>query len=186
MRGSDYCSLHGGRKARGNVHMTQVPRFYSKYLSKTLCELVEEQMARAPSEQLSLLEELAHMRITTAQAIKMFDAAVSTGKDEIIASATMVVRQALQEVARMCESAARVDALGKDKISAHAIHFVIMQVVKIASQVFGDDERVIAFERALREEVRVPGDVQGTDLTPDADAVDMDDTVPDDETETEA
>jgi hypothetical protein len=128
---------------------------------------------------LSLLEELSLMRVLAGDTVALYDAAVGTEKTELVANAGMLLRDALRQVADMCEKAARVDALAKDKISIHHLSFVVNQIVRIAAEVFGDDTtRAAQFEQLIRERVRLPSIQQGTLLTPDADVVDMDSTIP--------
>jgi len=180
LKDSNYCSFHGGRRAdKHRVRIDHLPKFYSKRLGPTLTARLEELTGAAPSEQLSLLEELSLMRVLAGDTVALYDAAVGTEKTELVANAGMLLRDALRQVADMCEKAARVDALAKDKISIHHLSFVVNQIVRIAAEVFGDDTtRAAQFEQLIRERVRLPSIQQGTLLTPDADVVDMDSTIP--------
>lgn len=182
LKGSKFCARHGGRRSRTPVIIP--PTVYSRFLSRTLKSMVEEQMQRPPGEQLQLFEELALIRHTALRTVMLYDKVVESAEEgkpnskaEMMAAALM--RDTLHEVQRMAEAAARVAAAGKDQMPAHAVRYVILQVVKIAYGIFGDDERMRAFETALTETIKVPGNGdERTDITPDDDAEDMDDTIP--------
>lgn len=178
LRGSEYCALHGGRRRKNPT--CQAPTVYSRFLTRSLRQAIEQQLERAPAEQLQLYEELAVMRRTALESVMLYDQALQSKKPELIDAATMLVRDSMNEVAGMAESAARVAASSAGKVDAAALAYVIQQVTKIAIGIFGeDDPKMKEFARALREDVMLPdGSGDGTDLTPDADAEDMDDTIP--------
>jgi hypothetical protein len=174
--GSRFCTSHGGRLKRKPVRITNLPKFYSVHLSKTLQEAVEEALDSAPEDQLNLYEELAVMRASAADICKMYDACPN---DKTRMAAGGLLRDTMQEVARLCESAARVRASANDKLSIHNLSVVIAQVVRCAWEVFGDDEeRAQQFEDLIREKVRMPEETRGTSITPDQDVMDMDASVP--------
>jgi len=156
--------------------------FYAKDLSTTIAQAVEEHLQTDPSEQLALFEELALMRHTASSALKLYSAAMTTNDLQTQATAAELVRHVLGEVARMCEAASRVQAAGKDKFSIHNLAYVVTRITKIAYKVFGDDEegmqKARQFEELIRNEVKLARDVEGTTITPDADVVEMDETIP--------
>jgi hypothetical protein len=161
------------------VRNEHLPRFYSKHLTKTLQEAVEDALGATPREQLNLYEELAVMRATCGDLCKLYDACEN--KPESRAAVGEALRSALQDVVKVCESAARVEGMAKDKLSIHNLSYVIAQVVRLAHDCFGDDERAKKFEEMIRLEVRLPDETQGTLMTPDQDVGEMDDTVPKEE-----
>lgn len=155
-----------------------LPRFYSKELTDTLRDYVEESLGSAPHEQLNLFEELAIMRATTAETIKLFSAAQQSSDQETRVAAAVLVQDALKSVVSTCEAAARIEASGKDKISVHSVAHVVGQIVRIAYAVFGNEAEVKVFETQIREEVKIIGEKSGTDLRPDVDVTSMDSTIP--------
>lgn len=180
--GNQRCYKHSverRRQLRRRVRNDHLPRFYSKFLTKTLSEAVEEQLDLAPTEQLRFFEELALMRDVAGQAVMLYGAAKATGKAEHVMPAAMVMKDALSEVVKIGEAAARIEASARDKISVHALHCFVAQIVRIVHDTFGDDPRVHQFEEAIRNSIRLPVAVNsGTARTPDADAIEMDDTIP--------
>lgn len=177
LKGSEFCSTHGGRLYHKHpVRTYHLPRFYSKHLHRTLSEVIEEALAASPREQLNLSEELAVMRATAADVCKLYDACTSFTTR---VKAGDILRSVMKEVVSVCESAARVEALAKDKLNVHNLAYVISQVVRCAYDVFSDDlPKAKEFETLIRETIRVPNEAQGTTVTPDQDAMDMDGTIP--------
>lgn len=154
-------------------------RFYSKYMTRTVREAVEDALAVSPQEQLQLFEELALMRTLAGESIKLYSAAKETGKQPVIDTAAMIMQQQLNEVVRTCEAAARIDASAKDKVSVHTIHHFVDQIVRIAFDSFGDDPKAKEFEHLIRTQLKLPrSGNDGTSLTPDMDVTEMDSSVP--------
>lgn len=177
LKGRNYCQFCGGRSGRYS-RVIKLPRFYAKELTGTLQEYVEASLGAAPHEQLNLFEELAIMRAAAAETVALFAAAQQSKDSDTRAAAAMLMQEALKHVVATCESAARIEAGSKDKISIHNIAHVVQQIVRIAYAVFGDEAEVKSFERQIRENVKIAGDKSGTDLTPDVDVGEMDETVP--------
>jgi len=180
LEGVNYCKFHGGRlsqkKLRGEVRISHLPKFYRNTLSKTLSQAVDEMLGVAPEDQLSLFEELAIMRTMAGDAIKLYTLAEQKGKKTIEAAELM--RSALKDVVSVCESAARVSAMGKDKISIHDIQHIVNQIVRVAYSTLAEKD-ARKFERAIKTQVKLPvKDNQGTELTPDKDVLEMDGTIP--------
>jgi hypothetical protein len=153
-------------------------------LTGTLSDYVEQCLELPPDEQLNLFEELAVMRGTVADSLKLYDLAqqvpgdTDKGRNTRLA-ASAILRESMADVAKLCESAARVERLAKDKLSVHNLAYVVSQVVRIAYHVFGDTpEKAREFEAKIREQVRVAADDEGTTLTPDQDVGEMDASVP--------
>ncbi len=166
-----------------------MPGFYSKHLRKTLVDSINDALNVAPEEQVAVFEELATMRETVLPVLKMWDAAHAVEGDqglEIQASAGALLREQLKEVVVVAETANRIMLSGKDQFSVHTLGHIVNQIVRIAYDVFGDDEmeRAEHFERLVRERIKMPtAENQGTLVTPDMDAIEMDDTVPTEEDE---
>jgi hypothetical protein len=184
MTGARFCHLHGGRRsANNNVRIGHLPMWYSKHLSKTIAEAIEESLAVDPSEQLSLYEELAIMRHTATTAVTLYSKAHEVQdpkkRDEAIAAAGALLQEAMRSVASMCEAAGRVESNKKDKFSIHNLHYVVNRIVQISHKVFHDQpDKAKEFERLIRSEVKLADDVSGTSITPDQDVIDMDMTIP--------
>lgn len=182
--GSKFCRHHGGRHAARPLQLwaqanNAMPRFYSKYLNKTLNDAVEEALGCSPAEQLQLYEELAMMRETTGTALKLWSAAQETGKSDVIQAAEGLVRSYLQENARICALAASIEANAKDKFSVHNLVHVVNQMTRIAYEVFGEDiDKAKQFEALIKTQIRLPSKESGTLITPDQDVLGMDDSVP--------
>jgi len=175
-----------------------MPALYSKYYTKTLQAAIDEQLNRSPSEQLALFEELALVRESCGDAIKLWsalrdmtvppditDSAERKKRETELQSSRQIAGQlmveALTQVTRIAQQAAIIEASGKDKYSIHTLKHFVQQIVGIAYETFEPDNRKLAeqFEAALHAKLKLPvSDAQGTTLTPDQDAIDMDQTVP--------
>ena len=192
MRGKTKCPQHGGHRegtANDRVRLYHLPRFYRSVLSKTLSAFVAECLDQSPHEQLTLLEELAVARGMACQVLALHTAAESmpeetpeqrAAKQGATTASAMLTRDWLTWVAEMTERATRVAATARDKVSATDVQGVLNQVVRIAYDVFGNDPKAQQLEQALRDEIRVIESAAGTSITPDADALAMDASVPKD------
>lgn len=194
MRGSRWCTKHGGRREAARkksprlYRIAKMPRAYSKYLTRTLSEALEEQTGVNPQEQLQLYDELALIRDSAGQAVKLYGAArqaseedpTSLKKQEFVFQAGAIMREQLKEVISACEAAARLENSAKDKISIHQLHFFIQQIVRAAYNVLGDDvETVRKIEHSIKTTIRLPSSgIEGTVVTPDMDVNAMDESVP--------
>ena len=184
LKTSNHCQFHGGRtrEARGVVRTDHLPSFYSKALGGALSDLVASCLGEAPHEQLQLFEELQLMRVLAADTVTLWTAAKGcTGENapQMQANASALMCDALNQVRGMGESAARVYATSKGVVNVHDLALVVKQVVRIAHEVLEDEpELAAAFEKQVREEVRVSDETRGTTCTPDADVKGMDGTVP--------
>lgn len=175
LRGQRCCQFHGGR--RGRTQLKSMPGFYRDVLSKTLDDVIQAAMEQNPSEQVSLLEELALMRLTAREAVALYSAAqASDQKTKDMAAGVMV--DALKNVQSIAESAARINAASKEQLSATSLKVVVHQITRIAYEVIGDTQLAEEFERRIRDKVRLPDETKGTLLTPDQDVQEMDDSVP--------
>jgi len=173
-----FCQFHGGRCAGKGRGIADLPSIYRKHLKGAIQKAVEAQLDSPPSEQLSLFEELALVRVTAAQVVALWGAAHETENAEAQIAASVLMRDALKDVISTCQAAAHIDAVAKDKFSLSAIHHIVNQIVRLAYEAFGDDPRAKDFEILINSKIKVPIEHTGTLLTPDQDVTDMDDTVP--------
>lgn len=188
--GSDHCQFHGGHRAQSAVSRTRLlPVFYKYNLCKTLEEAVQEATGVDPSEQLGLFEELALMRVAANEAVQLYGIAMMVQAsdetpqakvDQLRINAAELMKGALREVANMCEAAARVNGVSADKFSIHNLNYVVHQMVSIAYDVFGPEHEDLAqaFEERLQKHVKLAKQTGGTQITPDADVILMDETIP--------
>ena len=175
--------------------------FYRKVLCTTLQEAVEANLAAPIANQLNLLEELAIMRelsctplqlySKTTEAIEQKIRQIEEGGDKekleqdietlrklkLVASDSSV--SALRVVAEFCEKAAKIDSLQRDKFSIHALNSIVIQISKIAQDVFHDhglQELAEEFDRKIQEDLVIPMPVANvqkdqkafcTSITPD-------------------
>lgn len=185
-----YCKKHsvGPNAIRGN---RTLPKFYKRHLTKTLADRLDELTGGAPSEQLSLFEELALMREASGTAVALYgiahDACAQQPENAklqaTLMAATAMMQESLSEVVRVCEAAARVDAHAKDKVSIYALHHFVDQIVRAAYDTFeGNVEQQVLdrFDELLKSRIKLPGgDGQGgTKSLPSDDVADMDASVP--------
>jgi hypothetical protein len=212
MRGTDYCRKHGGHAHRSRsaknllLKNIRLPRFYKRYLTQTLNEVIEEMTSLAPAEQLQMYEELALLRDAAAMHVQLYSVAregleriISTDGIEserakamrqVLVGAAEQMRSQLLSVISVGESAARIEANARDKVSVLSLHHFVDQVVRCAHEAFGGDHegitRAKVFDEMLRTSIRLPpvpdsgSNLSPTSLTPDAtpDVMAMDDTVP--------
>jgi len=174
LQGSSYCQFHGGRrKGAGKYWVQKVARFYKRQLSDTLKAVLEEQLEAKPDDQLSLFEELALVRETAGNHVKVYSAAVDTGDQATIMAAGELMCISMQRVAEMCRIAAQVHNEQKSKFSIHDLNYIIEQIIRISYDCFEGDERVNQFALDIREKLQLRTD-QGTTLTPDKTVIEMD------------
>jgi hypothetical protein len=161
-------------------------KFYSKRLGPKLTAALEEMVSQPLQDQLSLFEELAIVREVAGQALELYSVAqekipaTAPNRAEVLASAGMLLQSALENVRTMCKTAAEVNAAGKDKYSIHSLQDVAAQIVRMVTTCFGDrPEQLAEFDAMLTQQLRLPkAQADGTTLTPDMDALDMDATIP--------
>jgi hypothetical protein len=168
---------------------------YKRYLKPALTRALDEMLNTSPTEQLALFEELALIRDAAGQIVagysdirERLDAQPDNEKlKEAAIMSGALMRDALKEVITACESAARVQATSKESVSAAHLNFFVEQIVQCAYQSFGDDVKVDEFIKRVRTQIRVPTNhVEGTTITPDADVIEMDETVPDEHQHSDA
>lgn len=201
LKGKKYCFKCGQRSkpqiaeaARYVTRNKMTIRFYRKFLGPSLREAMEEMLCAREDEQMSLLEELALMRNMAGEAIGLYQGALSIGllpngqpdptKEQArrlaITNAVSLMSASLEQVRVMAKTASDISAQGKDKYSIATLEVIVEQIVKMVDQCFGDnDEGIKAFNLLIRENLKIPKrGVDGTELTPDQDVLDMDATIP--------
>lgn len=187
-RGQRFCRSH--RKATGinTVKGSYVSTIYRRHLRRTVQEALDAALQEDPSEQIKLYEELALMRMSAAQAVKLWDVATGAyetaeeGKRpellETSITAGSLMRSALSEVRDTCEKITTMQARSKGFISIHDLAHWMDQIVTAVYRACGDDDLAQKIEQNIRDMVRLPNDESGTSITPDMDVLDMDSTVP--------
>lgn len=198
LRGARFCQTHlpGGRKHSmfrkgskdGHVgHVTRrtelLGRIYTRVLSKTLREALDEHLSQDPSKQVQIFEELGLMREHSMNAVALWSIAQDSDKLETRLAAGELMAGMLKQVADLAKTAAAINA--QSAVSVHTLHFVVQRIINVMHEVCGEENISLAleFEQRVRAEIRVEqyagGDsMSGTTLTPDRDAIDMDESVP--------
>lgn len=183
LKGARTCEFHGGRtgqRARERVRVDHLPRFWSKQLGPTLTAYVREITDSPPEDQTALYEHLALMQHAAGPAIALYDLACTKDNLMLQVEASQLMKTALKDCANLAEQIVRINAAAKDKISVHHIEYVVNQIVRIIYENVGEPEGRIV-EKAIREKVKLPkSGVEGTSITPDMDATEMDGSIPTD------
>ena len=199
----NYCHKHGSYESLlgRETNCKRIPvmaKFYGKYVTKSLGDILDAAIAEDPSEQLNLVEEIALIREVAGQAVALYSAARElvdnatpadrARKQEMLMNAGEIMKMQISEVVKTCESAAKISAMARDKISIHQLQYFVSQITRCAFEAFKDDPRAHDFNDKLLSLVKIPmpligsdgsDGTQGTTLTPDADAREMDSSVPD-------
>jgi hypothetical protein len=151
-----------------------VARFYKRALTESLEAVVAEHLEMKPDDQLTLFEELALVREAAAGHVKIYAAAIETGKQETIMAAGELMALAMQRVAEMCKAASAVNSTQKDKFSAHDLNYIIEQIIRISYDCFKDNDLVNVFASRIRSELQLSEKDRGTSITPDQEVLEMD------------
>lgn len=197
----DYCKRCGrlNRNKRTTVAGTLVTQqhgmtreemnFYSRRLGPRLKARIEEiEAATTGANPISLRDELMLMRDVAGRAVACYSSAEelpdnAPNKAELQGVADKLMLAALREVRVMCKTAAEVEELRGDKYDIHTLNDIVAQICGMVHRNFGFIENIepylIEFERQIKEELVLPkSGTEGTDITPDADVLAMDDTIP--------
>jgi hypothetical protein len=126
-------------------------------------------------------EAVSHRVAIYADLLEVSEAGGQITRENLVAAAELM-RAGMQDVVKIAEVAARVEKIKGEVASSYsnAMANVITTVLQAIRDVFEDDHRVAKVELILRESLRakaLPG-ADGTDLTPDMDAIEMDGSVP--------
>lgn len=151
---------------------------YGRYLSKTLKEVLEEQL-NSPDPLADLSEELVLMRECAGQAIQLYDVSLRSEEPQTRHNAALILRDALKDVADIAMRHAAIVEKQAGKFDVQHLAYVSNAICKLAYDVFGElaPELAEEFIGKLPNIIRLPGK-EGTELTPDQDVAEMDDTVP--------
>lgn len=198
VRGTNKCAFHAKQCSlhKSNLHRFKrfMPKFYAKYVTKSLGQVLDEALNRNPVEQLELLEELALMRDVAGQAVLYYsiakdaidapnitDAQKQT-RQQILFAAGEILRERVEAVCGVAEKAQRITTNSKDRLQVQQLQYFIEQVTICLHKTFGDDKRIEQFHEFLMQSVRIPqigsDGTEGTILTPDQDVSQMDSTIP--------
>lgn len=175
------------RKDAGLPRVNHLPGFYRNKLNPSLQAYVDMCQEQPAHQQYALNEELAIARDSLGQIeetlavtleIETTDLKAEQTKELVLIDLRSMRAAALKDIRDMASAAANIDNTSRDKISVHHIAFIVRQITHLAYRAFGDTEQCREFERLLREEIKIPGEVAGTSLTPDAVVTEMDSTIP--------
>jgi len=192
LKGVDFCKFHGGAESqRAKLEPVRIEplgtkRFASRYLGEALYSMLEEQLEGDPVEQLQLFDELALLRITMGESLRKYNDAwegcqnAETATEEhqgLLDAATALLQGDLERVSTMVKSAAYANSQTADKFSIHTFISLINQVVRIAHDVYGE-ENLEKFSAEVKRHLRMPTETEGTTITPDQDAISMNALIP--------
>lgn len=159
--------------------------FYSKKLNGSLKRFVEDALEQPAHQQLQLYEELAMTRDLAGRMAAMYEAACdlpdqgpsAEHKLRAVMTCGSSMQQALAHVADLATRISAIERNASDKISAGQMAFIVAQIVRIAYESM-PEEYARCFEENMRAKIRVQTGPQGTSITPDQDAMEMDATIP--------
>lgn len=195
MKGTDRCNSkrHQRRGYQYKVGVKHLPKFYGRVMTQTLRERIDASLSATHDEQIELYEELAIMRESAAEAVRLWSFAMAQlekaraeGRDAsklvgMVEDAADLMAKHLEHVKEYALAIARVRSMTKDKLTLHTLYGVVHQVTRLMYEVCGEENEVLAreLEHRLRVDIVIPTDGrEGTTLTPDQTALDMDGTIP--------
>lgn len=168
----------------GITDMAQI-NFYKHRIGPRLSERLAQLAAAPLHEKLSLSQELDIMRDLAGESLALYSAAIELpndkpNKEQIVSSAICLMQQSLEQVRVYCKTAAEIENMSKDKISVHDIQDLVNQICRMVRACFGDyQSELAAFEQLIHNEIVLPeSGNKGTNLTPDLDVLEMDETIP--------
>ncbi len=191
--GSRYCRFHGGHmatKKTGGKHakgtsaaksrLSKLPPLYRKVISKSLHDALEEQLGVKPSDQLSILEELALMRDFASQSVALYSAARESGKPDAVMMAGSMMVELLKTVSKTAEQAAKITSQTSDNYSIHDLQYVVNQLVHILHRCVpeGSEHIAMEFEAKVKEQLVLPNQPEGVVSEPHHDVDEIDSMVP--------
>lgn len=180
--------------ARGadNVkRMGTMPVAYSKHLSQTLAARLEELADRSPVELLDMTEELRLAKSTIADVTTLYDlshlaleTAETAEKKQVALNACIgagsILRDTILSLGEVTAKAAGALAAQKAFVGVQDIPAIAGQMVNAVREELGDDDPALVMRIAERlRTIRLPSSgPQGTEITPDMEAEQMDQSVP--------
>lgn len=160
--------------------------FYAESLTKTLKDRITESLSKPNSELLSLKEELALLRESASVQVKLFSEAHdlylnnpdnSEAKRNVLLCAAMM-SDAFDKVSKCAKTESEIRKVNAEHFDVSDLHDVVNQLVRIMSEVCGEEHVRIAelFQERVGREVSF---VQATtNLTPSEVVLLMDQTIP--------
>jgi len=132
--GSQYCQFHGGRQPL--IRRRMATNYYSRRAGKRLAEKFAELEANS-EERMSLSSEIDTARILAERAVRTYEKVViddslknSPDAERLKANAAIVLRDALNHVASMVQSMAKIEAMCGSKVSIQNIKWVCERITK--------------------------------------------------------
>lgn len=178
--GTDLCEFHGGHQRRKAMLVPvsisprgSMLRYESEHLGPTVKAFVQRELDCDPREQLGLYEELAHLRYVLAKSIdeyhKALEVDIPDGEEgledrNLLLRAKILLQGDVDKVAAIASKCSTIDNNGADKFSIHTFNAIINQIIRICSDVVGEDKLPLLVA-AIEAEVRMP---TGTEQIVDA------------------
>lgn len=164
-----------------------MPSFYSQHLAKTLRERLDGLMDQPHQEMLTLFEELALVRATACETVRMASMVLDTPKVTIEGKqlALAAIRDACNSVSEMVEKLVKVESSMGDQVSINVIDLYVKQITRAVYRACGPENEAVAHRiKAEVEKITYSGagkskkvsmqKVVGTSITPDRAVLDMD------------
>lgn len=185
LSGYTLCRYHGGINQQRQIRKPRLNTLAKRYkiLAGALASYVEQCIDEPPHEQLALWEEISLTKHVADQAVQLYQSALQSKNAEMISLTGALMKDALKDVGDLCKRAAEIQQVTKDNISVHHIGFIVSQITRILAKRLGDNPVVDLIIGDIQKDVKIPGQVDGTTLTPSADVTVMDATIPTQESE---
>lgn len=171
LKGKKYCARHGGRNSP--IHRNyRLPRFYSQAFGPRLKDAIDSALSEPNHKVLSLYEELAVARVVANESLSMCggvfelvgkkikkkDGTYTEISDDAKMAAIQAAREALDHVARIVDTTARIEERAKDKVSLATLDLLVSQITRVVAEECGTGneelaERIIA---GIEKKVRLP------------------------------
>ena len=152
---------------------------YNRYLSKTLRETAEE-FSNDP-DKLRLYDELTLLRMTLVDAVRVWDAATISEKDDLRMGAGSLMRAIIAEIRQLAHTIAQIETRQTGAYNPAMLLTFVEQVQVAVFDVCGDKYPSIAEQLAdrIRTTVNLTDDSNGTRKMPvDTLVTAMDNTIP--------
>jgi hypothetical protein len=191
--GRPRCVQHLYTNERRGAEGHHMSRYYLKTLRPALAVAMEQAMEamETPLAHLDLSEEVALMRLAAKDGVEAYAQALEDAAKqptnspkamELKLSAGVIMAEKLKDVQRMVEGAAGIEKVKAEVMDlfSQVMAAVITSVSHAAWEIWGDDIKVKEFTELLKQKLerrQVTG-ITGTEVTPDMDVQEMDDTVP--------
>lgn len=207
LKGQRYCRKHNANNLKGVKGHGKMPAHY-KVITMTLASRLREMEQNSHNalslrEELALVRVTADEAVAMfsvafdhkLQAEASYQAACASGSEAVIAperarlekarllhdAAASTLRAVFKEVRDTALDAAKIEALSAGKFTAGSVKSILSQATLLLHEVCGDEHDDIArrFEELLYTRVKLDVlESTGTLITPDKDAIEMDESVP--------